>query len=144
MFSDHHPAVNRGCVPGRRLPLHPIGPIAAPPLSASPPSCCPDRFTSPAPKPNPPTRLLSLRLSVPEGRGGLRTKWRISRQLCAHTLRWPSIIHALPPLHHHHFLHLHSGLLICPRRLRCYLSYFFPPPHTATVSGSLHPCYPLI
>lgn len=38
-----------------------------------------------------------LVLTVPEGRGHLRTKWRISRQLCAHTLRWPSIIHSLLP-----------------------------------------------
>lgn len=43
--------------------------------------------------------LSSLELTVPEGRGHLRTKWRISRQLCAHSLRWPSIIHSLrPPL----------------------------------------------
>lgn len=43
--------------------------------------------------------LSILELTVPEGRGHLRTKWRISRQLCAHSLRWPSIIHSLlPPL----------------------------------------------
>lgn len=69
-------------------------------------------------------RRSSLKLTVPEGRGHLRTKWRISRQLCAHSLRWPSIIHSLlsPPFP---FLHLRSALFISPRRLRLYLSVAF-------------------
>lgn len=72
----------------------------------------------------PSSRRSSLKLTVPEGRGHLRTKWRISRQLCAHSLRWPSIIHSLrsPPFPS---LHLHSALFISPRRLRLYLSVAF-------------------
>lgn len=66
-----------------------------PRLSAFPQPCCLERSPSPTAPPPPAFHLLSLRLTVPEGRGHLRTKWRISRQLCAHTLQWPSIIH--PP-----------------------------------------------
>lgn len=52
--------------------------------------------SSPLPLPSS-SHLSSLKLTVPEERGHLRTKWRISRQLCAHSLRWPSIIHSLLP-----------------------------------------------
>lgn len=57
-----------------------------PPYPTPPHACLPSSF-----------HLASLKLTVPEGRGHLRTKWRISRQLCAHSLRWPSIIHSLLP-----------------------------------------------
>lgn len=91
--------------------------------SASPPPCCPEHFPSPTAPPSSSLHLLLQRLTVPEGRGHLRTKWRISRQLCAHTLRWPSIIHLpYPPPHPPHLLHLHSGLFICPHRLHRYTS----------------------
>lgn len=63
-----------------RSPRHP------PPPTTPPPPCLPSSFC-----------LFPLELTVPEGRGHLRTKWRISRQLCAHSLRWPSIIHCPPP-----------------------------------------------
>lgn len=84
----------------------------------TPPPCLPSLF-----------RLFPLELTVPEGRGHLRTKWRISRQLCAHSLRWPSIIHCPPALPHHHpppsvFGH---ALFICacrlpPFPLRCFFT----------------------
>lgn len=79
--------------------------------------------------------LLSLELTVPEGRGHLRTKWRISRQLCAHSLRWPSIIHSLlpPPFPS---LHLHSALFISPCLFCFYLSVASS--HRHSVSASLH------
>lgn len=64
----------------------------------------------------------SLHPTVPEGRGHLRTKWRINRQLCAHSLRWPSIIHSLlPPLPS---LHLRSACFISPCRQCRYLLPF--------------------
>lgn len=93
--------------------------------------------------------LSSLELTVPEGRGHLRTKWGISRQLCAHSLRWPSIIHSLlpPPS-----LHLHSALFISPHGCCLYLSHslFFTEiachpiqRHSPQLSSSLPPPPPL-
>lgn len=92
--------------------------------SLSPPACLPSSF-----------HLSSLELTVPEGRGHLRTKWRISRQLCAHSLRWPSIIHSLlpPPFPS---LHLHSALFISPCLFCFYLSVASS--HQDSVSASLH------
>lgn len=109
------------------LPLLPLFSTPLPPplflLSFSPPACLPSSF-----------HLSSLKLTVPEGRGHLRTKWRISRQLCAHSLRWPSIIHSLlpPPFPS---LHLHSALFISPCRLCLYLSVASS--HRDCVSASL-------
>lgn len=98
--------------------------------SLSPTACLPSSF-----------HLSSLKLTVPEGRGHLRTKWRISRQLCAHSLRWPSIIHSLlpPPFPS---LRLPSALFISPCRLCLYLSVASS--HRDCVSASLHRCYSLV
>lgn len=112
-------------------PLPPLCASLLPSLLFSPPACLPSSF-----------HLSSLKLTVPKGRGHLRTKWGISRQLCAHSLRWPSIIHSLltPPFPS---LHLHSALFIAPCRLRLYFSvpFFF------LKISRLHVCflhYPLL
>lgn len=102
-----------------------------PSLLSSPPTCLPSSF-----------HLSSLKLTVPKGRGHLRTKWGISRQLCAHSLRWPSIIHSLltPPFPS---LHLHSALFIAPCRLRLYFSVpiFFKYQDCVSASRFIHSCH---
>lgn len=133
---------------GSSTPLHAVSPIASlvARLSASPPPCCPECFpislhyTTPATHTHPPSiRLLLLGLTVPQGRGHLRTKWRISRQLCAHTLWWPSIIHSpLPPSCPPHHL-LHCGLFICPR---CRRRYLLCQAHSIPVMPSFKPFLP--
>lgn len=113
-------------------PLPPLCASLLPSLLFSPPACLPSSF-----------HLSSLKLTVPKGRGHLRTKWGISRQLCAHSLRWPSIIHSLltPPFPS---LHLHSALFIAPCRLRLYFSvpfFFLKYRDCMSASCTIHSCH---